>query len=174
MTAIATNPLAARQALVRQVIISIIAGMVLGMWTMLVEGVLHAGESFLAGLVSPLNYIAATVLGGLGNPNFYLAGQLPPLDPLTILLGLMGHMMNSVILGLIFYGIAGRLTQDRRTLLLAGVIYGVVVLLGLWILVLPVLDPVMLRVNFLAFVLGHMMFGAVLGLGTLWARAGHV
>ncbi len=68
----------------RRLIGSLIAGMAYGMWTMLVEAILHAGESFIAGLFSPVIYIAATVLGGFGNAAFYPAGKLPPLDPIAI------------------------------------------------------------------------------------------
>ncbi|MBI4673824.1 MAG: hypothetical protein HY741_19430 [Chloroflexi bacterium] len=169
--ATATQKIATTQSpLARVVIGSLIASLVLGMWTMMVEGILHIGENFVAGLFSPVEYIAATVLGGLGNPNFYPAGQLPPVDALAIILGLMGHMMNAVIFGLVFYAIATRLPNDRRSLIIAGVVYGVAIFIGMWFIALPILDPVMLRVNLIAFLLGHMMFGAALGLTTVWAR----
>jgi hypothetical protein len=172
--ATATTKLTSTQhPLVRVVIGSLIASLALGMWTMMLEGILHAGENFIAGLFSPVEYIAATVLGGLGNPNFYPAGQLPSVDPLAIILGLMGHMMNAVIFGLIFYAIATRLPNDRRSLIIAGVVYGVAILFAMWFIALPILDPVMLRVNFIAFLLGHMLFGAMLGWTAAWARDAH-
>ena len=170
MTTATTKMISAQQPLVRVVIGSLIANLILGMWTMLLEGILHAAENFVAALFSPVEYIAATVLGGLGNPNFYPAGQLPPVDPFAIILGLMGHMMNAVIFGLIFYAIATRLSNNRRSLIIAGVLYGVAIFVMMWFIALPLLDPVMLRVNLLVFLLGHMMFGAALGLTAAWAR----
>jgi hypothetical protein len=147
----------------------LIAGVVLGMWQMTLEGILHAGQGFFAGLFSPVEYIAATVLGGFNNPSFYPAGRLPPVQALPIVLGLMGHMMNSVILGLIFFGIVSGLRHDRVTSLIAGLVYGVIIFVLMWFVVLPFVDPVMLRVSFVAFLIGHMMFGLGLGLTRIWA-----
>lgn len=150
----------------------LIAGMALGMWTMIVEAILHTGESFLAGLFSPVIYIAATVLGGFGNPSFYPAGKLPPLDPLAIVLGLMGHMMNSVVLALIFFAILSRVVQMHRArlVLVAGLVYGLVIFAVMWYAVLPIVDPVMQRVNPLAFLAGHLMYGIGLGVTANWTR----
>ncbi len=101
---------------------ALIAGVVFGMLQMIVEAILHAGESVVAGFFSPVEYIGATVLGGFNNPSFYPAGQLPPVQALPIVLGLMGHMMNSVILGLIFFGIVSGLSHSRGTSIIAGIL----------------------------------------------------
>jgi len=151
------------------VIGALIASVVLGMWEMIVEAVLHVGQDAVAGFFSPVEYIAATVLGGFNNPNFYPAGQLPPVQALPIVLGLMGHMMNSVLLGLVFFGVVSSLSRSRATSLIAGLVYGVAVFVLMWFVVLPVVDPVMLRVSFVAFLAGHMMFGLGLGLTRTWA-----
>ncbi len=153
-----------------QVISGLIASLVLGMWTMIVEAVL-AGGNFVAGLFSPVVYIAATVLGGFGNPNFYPAGKLPPADPVAIVLGLMGHMMNSVIFSLIFFAIASRVAANNIARIVAGLVYGVTIFAVMWYVALPILDPVMLRVNYLGFLAGHMMYGIALGLLGNWKRA---
>ncbi len=153
-----------------QVASGLIAGMVYGMWTMIVEAILASGN-FVAGLFSPVVYIAATVLGGFGNPNFYPARQLPPADPVAIVLGLMGHMMNSVIFGLIFFAIVGSVARTSTTRVVAGLVYGVAIFALMWYVALPILDPVMLRVNYPGFLAGHMMYGIALGLLANWKRA---
>lgn len=138
----------------RLLIPGLVASLVLGMWQMIVEALIPAG----AGLWSPPIYIAATVLRDL-----QAAGSPAPFTLLGVVLGLMGHMMNSVILGLIFaYLIAPRLPSLGRRVA-GGVVYGVAIFLGMWFFVLPLIDPVMLNLNAAAFFLGHMMWGAALG-----------
>ncbi len=122
---------------------------------------------------SPVVYIAAAVLGGFGNPNFYPAGQLPQVDPIAIILGLMGHMMNSLIFGLIFLWLADRFVHSDNALLIAGLVYGIIVFLGMWYLITPVVDPVMTHVNYLGFLVGHMMYGIGLGFTANWVRPAH-
>ncbi len=155
---------------VRFVVGAQLAGIVYGMWTMIVEALLHAGQGIVQAFFSPLVYIAATVLGGFNSPNFYSAGQLPPADPVSIVLGLMGHMMNSLIFGLIFLWLVGRFARTDNARLFAGLVYGVVVFLVMWYLVTPVVDPVMMRVNYVGFLAGHMMYGIGLGLTANWVR----
>jgi len=168
-TAVGTNA-RSNSAIQWQVISGIIASLVLGMWTMIVEAIL-AGGNFVAGLFSPVVYIAATVLGGFANPNFYPAGKLPPADPVAIILGLMGHMMNSVIFALIFFAIASRVAVNNTARIVAGLVYGVAIFAVMWYVALPILDPVMLRVNYLGFLAGHMMYGIALGVLVNWKRA---
>ena len=75
----------------------------------------------------------------------------------------MGHMMNSVILGLIFtFSIGPRLTSLGRQIA-GGIVYGVVIFAAMWFVVLPLVNPVMLNLNAAAFFVGHMMWGAALG-----------
>lgn len=155
----------------RQIVGGLVSGMVYGMWTMIVEAILHAGEGIVVGFFSPVVYIAATVLGGFGNPNFYPAGKLPPADPIAIILGLMGHMMNSVIFGLIFFAIVNRVASNNAARLVAGLVYGVAIFAAMWYVALPIVDPVMLRVNFLGFLAGHMMYGIGLGITANWKRS---
>ncbi|MBI3537610.1 MAG: hypothetical protein HY070_08655 [Chloroflexi bacterium] len=156
------------QSTFRRVAGGLISGMVYGMWTMMVEAILNAGTNLIAAFFSPVVYIAATVLGGFANPKFFPANQLPPADPIAIVLGLMGHMMNSVIFALIFYAIINRVTTNNARIV-AGLVYGVAVFAVMWHGVLPFVDPVMLRVNFLGFLAGHMMYGIGLGVAANWA-----
>lgn len=148
---------------VRSVIIGgIVASLVIGMWEMVVEAVLPNG----AGFFGPVVAIGATVirdLQGSGNPI--------PFDAVAFVLGLAGHMMNSVILAALFGLMASRLLHEGSKLVVAGVIYGIVVWAVMWFVALPVVDPLMLNLNGLVFLVGHMMWGGALGL--LWSRVAH-
>jgi len=130
------------------------ASLLLGMWQMIVEAVIPAG----AGLWSPPIYIAATILRDLQS-----AGSPAAFNLLGVVLGLMGHMMNSVILGLIFAFVIGPRLPSLSRRIGGGVVYGVAIFLVMWFVILPLIDPVMLNLNAAVFFLGHMMWGAALG-----------
>ena len=145
---------------VRSVIIGgIVASLVIGMWEMVVEAVLPDG----AGFFGPVVAIGATVvrdLQGSGNPI--------PFDGIAFILGLAGHMMNSVVLAAVFGLVASRFLHEGGKLVAAGVIYGIAVWAAMWFVVIPLVDPLMLNLNGLVFLIGHMMWGGALGL--LWSR----
>ena len=136
----------------RVLVPGLVASLVLGMWQMIVEAIVGAG------LWSPPIYIAATLLRGLqgvGSPaSFDLAG---------VGLGLMGHMMNSVIFGLVFGLLIGPRLPSLGRQILGGLAYGVAIFIVMWFIVLPLINPVMLNLNTGVFFLGHMMWGAALG-----------
>lgn len=144
----------------RSVIIGgVVASMVIGMWEMVVEATLPGG----AGFFGPVVAIGATVirdLQGSSNPI--------PFDGVAFVLGLAGHMMNSVVLAAAFGLVASRFIHDGRKLVAAGVIYGVAVWAMMWFVMLPLIDPLMLNLNGPTFLIGHMMWGGALGL--LWSR----
>lgn len=148
---------------IRSVIIGgIVASLVIGMWEMIVEALLPDG----AGFFGPVVAIGATVvraLQGSSNPI--------PFDGVAFVLGLAGHMMNSVVLAAIFGLVASRFVHGAGTLVAAGVIYGIAVWAAMWFVVLPLTDPLMLNLNGLVFLIGHMMWGGALGL--LWSRVAH-
>ncbi|MEX0788571.1 MAG: hypothetical protein WD040_07215 [Anaerolineales bacterium] len=139
----------------RVLIPGLVASLVLGMWQMIVEAILPAG----AGLWSPPIYIAATILRGLQG-----TGSPAPFDLVGVLVGLMGHMMNSIIFGLIFAFLIGPRLPSLGKQVVGGIVFGVAIFLVMQYLVLPVIDPVMLQLNAAVFFLGHMMWGAALGL----------
>jgi hypothetical protein len=145
---------------IRSVIIGgIVASLVIGMWEMVVEALLPGG----AGFFGPVVAIGATIvrdLQGSSNPI--------PFDGVAFILGLAGHMMNSVVLAAIFGLMASRFLHGGGTLVAAGVIYGIVVWAVMWFVILPLIDPLMLNLNGLVFLIGHMMWGGALGL--LWSR----
>lgn len=87
---------------------------------------------------------------------------------MPVVAGLMGHMMNSVILG----GVFAVIVKDREGGMLpltgVGAVYGVAVFGIMWYLVVPLVDPVMLNLNPVVFAISHMMWGAALGLVLAW------
>ena len=136
----------------RTVVAGLIASVVMGMIEMIFEAV--AGDGFW----SPVVYIGATVLRGLQSlqppVGFHFGG---------VILGLMGHMMNSVILGGVFAAFIARRIAGRGSVIVGGAIYGFIVYLVMWYVVVPAVDPVMLNLNAAFFALAHIMWGAVLG-----------
>jgi hypothetical protein len=144
----------------------LVGGMVFAMWEMVVEGIRSAtgGGSFWgslsthSGFWAAPQWIGATLIRSLQssrNPNFDLG---------PLILGLMGHMMNSIILGLIFVAFAYSLTRSVASLLVLGMMYGAAVFAVMWWVVVPAVDPAMQEVNGALFFIGHLMYGSVLGL----------
>ena len=137
----------------RVILAGIAASIVMGMIEMLYEAV--AGDGFW----SPVIYIGATALRGLQSLQ-------PPVGFLFwgVVLGLMGHLMNSVILTGIFTAAVGRRVASRGALVVSGAIYGLVVFVVMWYAVVPAVDPVMLNLNATVFALAHLMWGIAVGL----------
>jgi len=77
-------------------------------------------------------------------------------------------MMNSIVLAAVFGLVASRLLHEGTKLVAGGVLYGIVVWAVMWFVVLPLVDPLMLNLNGLVFLIGHMMWGGALGF--LWSR----
>ena len=136
----------------RVLVPGLVASLVLGMWQMIVEAIVGAG------LWSPPIYIAATLLRGLQG-----AGSPASFDLAGVGLGLMGHMMNSVIFGLVFAFLIGPRLPSLGRQIVGGLIYGVAIFIVMWYVILPLINPVMLNLNAGVFFLGHMMWGAALG-----------
>ncbi|HEC24252.1 MAG TPA: hypothetical protein ENI95_15185 [Chloroflexi bacterium] len=140
---------------VRLLIGGLVASMVMGMWEMILEAVIPGGSGFW----SPVIYIAATVLRGLQSAGSPVSFHLP-----GVVLGLMGHMMNSAILGLIFALLIAPRLRSPGGQIIGGMVFGVMIFAVMWFGVLPLIDPVMLNLNFVVFLLGHAMWGVALGL----------
>ena len=132
---------------------SLLASLVMGM----VEMVSEAADG--PGFWSPLVFIAATVLRPLQS-----VPTPVPFMALPVALGTMGHMMNSMILGIVFGLIFSRFAIGRGALVGAGFGYALLIFAMTWYLVLPVIDPVMLKLNPASFAVAHVMWGAALGL----------
>ena len=130
----------------------LIAGLVFAMWAMVVG-------LFTSTLWAPPQGIAQSI--GIGSQGHDF--QLVP-----FLVGLMGHMMNSIVLGVIFIAIARALRLQSIAAVAGGMVYGVIVYVGMyWVLLRGVLSSN--SASFLSanpewsWVAAHLMFGVALG-----------
>ena len=140
----------------------LIASLVMGMWEMIVEAIIPNGAGFWSAPV----YIAATIFRNLQS-----VARPVPFDALGVVAGLMGHMMNSVIFGLIFAFVIAPRFKSLVVQWVAGMVYGMVVFAMMWFVIVPLVDPVMLNLNAVVFLLGHLMWGVALGGLNHWATA---
>jgi hypothetical protein len=109
--------------------------------------------------------IAAVVYGpAVASPGFELG---------PVLVGTLIHLLVSALLGAIF-GIVTRrwlhLTSDFGTPVLAGLIYGLMIWMAAYFVVLPLLNPMLLEVYAPAFIIQHVTYGIVTGLVYMWLR----
>ena len=144
----------------RSLLIAVAAGLGFAMTEMVIEAV--SGKGFWA----PLRFIASILtLGKDTDPSFSLV---------PVIVGVAGHMIESVVLGLVFIVLAGRITHSAIGLALTGMVYGAVLFTGSWFVVLRLVDSAMLLLNGPGFLVSHVMFGLLLGLGTwlAWERNG--
>jgi hypothetical protein len=144
----------------RVLIAGLVASLVMGMIEMLFEAI--AG----AGFWSPVVFIAATIVRGLQSIPVPV-----PFQALPVALGLMGHMMNSVILGIVFVLLVAPRLRGTSGLAIGGMGYGLAVFALMWFVVVPLVDPVMLKLNGPVFALSHLMWGAAFGLVLSWREA---
>ena len=144
----------------------LIAGLVFAMWAMVVG-------LFTSTLWAPPQGIAQSI--GIGSPGHNF--QLVPL-----LVGLVSHMMNSVVLGVIFIAIARAIRLKGPAAVFGGMLYGLVVYVGMyWVVLRGVLSST--SASFLSanpewsWIAAHLMFGVVLGAlaayGSLRTLYGH-
>lgn len=110
--------------------------------------------------------IAALVYGraAIAQPGFILG---------PVVVGTLLHFAMAALLGALF-GIVTRrllrLTSDFGTPVLAGLIYGMLIWLLAYFLILPVLNPVLLETYAPSFIIQHIVYGAVTGLFYMWLR----
>jgi len=115
-------------------------------------------EIFGVGFWSAPTFIAATVMRGLQTVATPVPFALVP-----VVVGMMGHMMNSVILGFVFVAAFGKRLASQTTGMVYGTVYALVIFFVMWFVVLPLIDPVMLKLNPYVFALAHVVWGAVIG-----------
>ena len=134
------------------VVPGLIAGLVFAMWAMLVG-------LFTSTLWAPPQGIAQSI--GIGSPGHNF--QLVP-----FVVGLMGHMMNSIMIGVIFIAIARALRLHGPAAVAGGMVYGAAVYAAMyWVLLRGVLGSN--SASFLSanpewsWIVAHLMFGVVLG-----------
>jgi hypothetical protein len=142
----------------RYLLAGAVAGMGYGMMEMIIEAV--TGQGFWA----PLRFIASVfTLGRDTDPSFSL---------IPVVVGLMGHMMNSVIVGIIFSLWISRVASGTVSLAALGMVYAAAIFAVMWYAVLPLIDRAMLLVNGPGFLASHLLYGLVLGVGVALVRAG--
>ncbi len=136
-------------------IAGLISGIVMAMFMMIVTAL--TGMGFLA----PLYAIAATF-----NPSWAMTKGV---DLGPILVGLMLHMVNSAVFGVIFTLLARWLLPRALTLpmsALVGMMWGLILLAVNQLIVLPAVDtPMVTATNGILgwWVAGHLMYGIALG-----------
>jgi len=152
MTVELTQTKSAVRVAARWFLPGLIAGLVFAMLAMVV-GI------FTSNLWAPPQGIAQSVGIGTQGHNF----QLVP-----FVLGLMGHMVNSVIIGIIFITIARAVHLRGVGAVIGGMVWGVIAYVGMYRVVLRVL-LVSTSSSFLSanpewsWIAGHLMYGVVLG-----------
>jgi uncharacterized membrane protein YagU involved in acid resistance len=84
-----------------------------------------------------------------------------------VLVGTLIHLLVSALLGALF-GIVTRrwlhMTSDFGAPVLAGLIYGMLIWLVAYFVVLPLLNPALLDIYAPAFIIQHVVYGVVMGL----------
>ena len=130
----------------------LIAGMVFAMWAMVV-GI------FTSTLWAPPQGIAQSI--GIGSPGHSF--QLVP-----FVAGVIGHMMNSVVLGLVFIAIARAIRLNGAAAVVGAMVYGVIVYAAMyWVLLRGLLSST--SASFLSsnpewsWIAAHLMYGVALG-----------
>lgn len=139
-----------------------------------------------SGLIASLAMAMVMMVLGLFDKGFFAAPSsiwafwagpstyAPTTFSLSFILGAMGHMMNSAILGIVFAFIAGRGLHLRGTFaaVIAGMVFGLVVWAAMWLIVLPLgANGSIVKDSAAAWIwiLGHAAYGMVAGaLYAIW------
>ncbi len=137
----------------RVLVAGLVSSVVMGMVSMMGEALLGAG------FWAAPTLIAATVMRDLQTLHAPV-----PLMVLPLMLGLMGHMMNSVVLTGIFEAATGGRLVGFFERALVGMVFGMIVFGAMWFVVLPFVNPVMLLLNPVVFAVAHLLWGAALGM----------
>ena len=114
------------------------------------------------GFRSPLKYIASVFTRGAAvDPSFSLG---------PVIVGLGGHMMNSMMLGAVFAMSVWKLMRNPVALAMLGMMWGAAVWAFMWLAVIPTIDPAIKLLNAPWFFGAHLVFGMVLGFGIALAQ----
>lgn len=142
----------AANSMQRVILGGLVASIAMAMVEMFYEGV------FGVGFWAAPTFIAATILRDLQGIALPVTFSLVP-----VVLGMMGHMMNSVVLGFVYSHTLGALGKNAVSGALIGALYALALFIVMWFAVLPVIDPVMLNLDAVVFALSHIVWGGVLG-----------
>jgi hypothetical protein len=129
--------------------------------------------------------VGAALTASLGNDIWHEAKQIsaviygpavvaqPGFVAGPVIVGSLLHLIVSAICGAIF-GIVTRrvlhLTSDFGTPVLAGLIYGLLLWMVAYFAVLPIVNPLLLDSYTPAFIIQHVVYGAVTGILYTWLR----
>lgn len=140
------------QAAARWILPGLVAGIVFAMWAMMVG-------LFTSTLWAAPQGIAQSI--GIG-------GQGHDFQAIPFLLGIMGHMMNSVVIGVVFIAIARAAHLRGLSAVMGGMVWGLIVYGAMyWVLLRGILAST--SASFLSanpewsWIAAHLMFGLVLG-----------
>lgn len=134
------------------ILAGLVSSVAMVMMEMIYEGL------FGVGFWSAPVFIAATILRELQAVAVPVGFALVP-----VILGMMGHMMNSVVLALVFVALFRRFLTSSMKGAIIGALYALGIFFVMWFMVLPLIDPVMLKLNPIVFALSHMLWGIVVG-----------
>jgi len=110
--------------------------------------------------------IAAFVLG----PG---AAATPEFDAVPVLVGTLIHFILSAIFGIIFALLVSRglrVTTEYGAPVVAGLVYGGLIWLVAYFIILPILNPLLLEVYAPSFIMQNLVYGTVLGLAYMLVR----
>jgi hypothetical protein len=142
-----------RSILVSGIVLGIVAGLVMAMWSMVVTAVMGMG------------LLAAPAM--IAEPLF---GSVNPAAPslVAVVVGLMLHMMFSAVFGVVFLAIWQSIGQGGATAIVGGMIYGVIVWAVMSYIVTPLVGAhIAQMMPVWAWLIAHLMFGGVLGVGAI-------
>jgi len=134
------------------IIAGIVSSIAMAMMEMVYEGL------FGVGFWSAPVFISATILRDLQVVALPVVFTFVP-----VVLGMIGHMMNSVILSSVFVGLFRRFAHSLLSGVIVGALYALIIFFAMWFVVLPFINPLMLNLNPIVFALSHMIWGAILG-----------
>jgi len=135
------------------IVFGMTAGVMMTMIEMIYEGVAAGGTGFWS---API-FISATIFRDLQTLAIPVSFMLVP-----VIVGLLGHMMNSVILGMVHWKLFGNI-QNSLLRVMTGMLLGAGVFVVMWFVILPFIDPIMLKLNGTVFLISHLVWGGMLG-----------
>src|SRR5258708_29198713 len=111
------------------------------------------------GFWSPTIFISATVFRTMQNAQTPISFQLFP-----VILGAVVNSLISLTFSAIFHRFINRKIETLPKAILGWVLYGIIIFIVMWFVVLPIVDPVMLKLNGFVFALAHIAWGISLAL----------
>jgi len=134
------------------IVAGLVSSIIMAMMEMVYEGL------FGVGFWSAPIFISATILRDLQVVAIPVAFDFVP-----AVLGMIGHMMNSVAFSFIFIAITRHYLHSPLSSAVVGAFFALMIFFAMWFVILPIINPVMLNLNPILFALSHIIWGGVLG-----------